>query len=50
MNGGEQHRADADALEQVVHDGSEAGLVGLVLGERQGAVVVDILVGALDAT
>ena len=46
---GEQHRADADALEQVVHDGSEAGLVGLVLGERPRCGLVDILVGALDA-
>ena len=37
---GEQHRADADTLKEVIHDGGKAGLVRLVLGERPGRGLV----------
>ena len=44
--GHQQAGADAQALEQVVHDGGEARALALVLGEGPGGGLVYILVGA----
>ena len=45
----QERSADADGLEQVIHDGSKPRAVGFVLGEGPRHCLVDILVGALDA-
>ena len=46
--GGQQHGADADGFQQVIHNRGQAGPVGGVLGQGPGGVLVDILVGPLD--
>ena len=46
--GVQQDAAHAQCLAQVVQHALQTGLVGLVLGQRPGSGLVDVLVGALD--